>query len=137
LSDAPLVDDARKTIMIHDSSPITAPVFLRLRQAIATNPDVLDKFDEQLIGMSSHQPTEAAQILTALVGSDDVEDRKSAAAYLWHLFAERHKMATELTRTLLVDSDEDVREFAADGVVAAVDHGAITATHAARILDIH
>jgi hypothetical protein len=121
--------------MANNSSVITAPEFLRLRQTLTDNPDTLDKFDEQLIAMCTRQPDDAAQILSALANSDDVEDRKSAAAYLWHLFVDRHDAAAELTHLLLTDSSDDVRELATDGVYAAADSGTISSTDAANILN--
>lgn len=70
-----------------------AEKFLQLRRTIGDDTTVLDKFDDQLRGMTQFGPDRAADIVQALANSDITDDRDVAAIYVKYLLAARQDRA--------------------------------------------
>ncbi len=70
-----------------------AEKFLQLRRTIGDDTTVLDKFDDQLRGMTQFGPDRAADIVQALANSEITDDRDVAAIYVKYLLAARQDRA--------------------------------------------
>ncbi len=116
----------------HTSSQ--AEEFFQLRRDLGNDTTVLEKFDDQLRGMTQSDPDQAVDIFHALSRSHIKDDRDVAAIYIRYLLPARQQQAKDLIGQLLNDTNNDIRQQAQDTLDEVVDDGLITATEAAQLM---
>jgi hypothetical protein len=94
--------------------PRTAEEFLALRRTLAESSDttLVDELDEEIRLLIEAAPDQGEIILRALAGSDDADDRDTAAVNLRFLFRARPAAARDMLVKLARDLEETVRDQA-------------------------
>jgi hypothetical protein len=96
--------------------PQSAEQFLEIRRQLATarNTSKLVELDDELEGLATADPDQAATIMQTLAQSDDFGAKEAVAIYVQYLFPTRPQQARELLIALLNDPDDDIQSQALD-----------------------
>lgn len=92
----------------------SAEEFLALRRTLAEslNTALVDELDEDLRPLIEANPDQGEVILRALAGSDDADDRDTAAIHVQYLFRPHPAAAQDIWVRLARDLDRAVRDQA-------------------------